>query len=171
MMEESGKKRKDKEERMIEDEKEKRKTGRYTTYIYIYICEREKERKRERYIILCEEKKEERKRKDEGRPRPMIVSRCKLNCEIHTYRSRLDLCRVTNQLTNQSSQRRRSVLDRSSEGIRLFVRDIRTFHEMPCYSTPPCTFPLLSFFLYASPDFHSLLVLRSVRNTYSIPLL
>lgn len=37
MMERSGKKRKDKEERMVEDEKEKRKTGRCTTYIYVYV--------------------------------------------------------------------------------------------------------------------------------------
>lgn len=58
MMERSGKKRKDKEERMVEDEKGKRKTGRYTTY----MCMCEKERKREiLYYVKKKKEKEETK--------------------------------------------------------------------------------------------------------------
>lgn len=73
MMERSGRKRKDKEERMVEDEKGKRKTGRVVYYIYMCVKKRERERHIYIYILREEKKKEERKRRDEGRPRPMIV--------------------------------------------------------------------------------------------------
>lgn len=137
--------------------------------LYIYVCEKERERKTYIYIYTTWRKEEGRKKEKRRRKTSTDDCRADVNWTVKRIRIEVDqtCVDVTNQLTNQSSQRRGPVLDRSSGGVRLlFVRDARTFHEMPCCSTPPCTFPLLSFFLYASPDFHSLPQRPKIRKEY-----